>query len=183
MKAETCLFDAGKNEPLQQRRKEDSKQTPGGAIAAYLKPALGSVVNLPSGANQNDSTSTSNFTAPPTSSTVTLPTAASAHHDTPTLAKTPNPPVPQHSQTGPQMSMHLPKPLQAPPSISHKPAVTSNRPRTIPNILSRSKKKLPSFNCTNPEEGKGNYSTELGENSSYSVMNWSHLEFLPFTCI
>ncbi|XP_076022112.1 MAX dimerization protein MGA a isoform X2 [Genypterus blacodes] len=144
-------IDSGKNKLLQQSGKEESKQSPGGAVEASPDPVFGSAVNLPRGDNQKDSSS--NLTAPPSSPTVTLPTASSAHHDTPTLDKTPNPQEPQHSQTGSQMSMHLPKPLHARSSISDNPAVTSNRPpRTIPNILSRSKKKLPFFKCTNPVE-------------------------------
>lgn len=149
MKVETFLSDAGKTKPLQQSGKEECKQSPREADEDYPEPAFGSVVNLPQGDNRKDPSS--NFTAHPSSPTVALPTASSAHHDNPTLAKTPNPQV--HSQTGP-------KPLQTSSSISHNPAVTMNRsPRTVPNILSRSKKNLPFLKCTNPAEGKRGQTT------------------------
>ncbi|KAF7642541.1 hypothetical protein LDENG_00256190, partial [Lucifuga dentata] len=116
-------------EELQQRRRQDKVKQP---------PAGGAAVNLPPGANQNNSTPSLQFHDPPTA----------------TPSQTPTPPLPQPARTSRRTSRVFPKPLLTPSKISHNPPVQINRPRTVPNILSRAKKMPPSFPCTKRvEEG------------------------------
>ncbi|XP_040916048.1 MAX dimerization protein MGA a isoform X3 [Toxotes jaculatrix] len=78
-----------------------------------------------------------------------ITTSSNLQQQTPPVPPTPVSPLLTitHVQTPVHQPQRVPqvlKPIMAPPSVSHKAAVVRDRPRTIPNILSRSKNPAPS---------------------------------------
>ncbi|XP_071400068.1 MAX dimerization protein MGA a [Centroberyx affinis] len=123
---------------------------PGGATAdkppegatAKKTQAGGAASQAPGGAN-------SHYASSPGPPAAAPPQAQQASV---TPSRTSAPPPAQPSNTNSQRVVLVPTPLLAPPSLSHNPSPVRDRPRTIPNILSRRKPPPPPPPHTEPVE-------------------------------
>lgn len=88
--------------------------------AANQQWAAGGVASTPPAGNATPPTPSQSVAAPPTTTPVPSPV----------------------QQNNPQRLLNMLKPVPAAPAVSHNAPVQMDRPRTIPNILSRSKNPL-----------------------------------------